>query len=114
MYKFISIKKASDGKHKYEVELLNEETGRKKTVKFGSEGMGDFTLFTKKKGSTLSNPSLGGLTPEEHKERYITRHQKREDWTKSGTGTAGFWSKHILWNKPTVEASLKDTLKTYF
>lgn len=105
MYKFISIKKANDGKYKYEVELMNEETKRKKTVKFGSQGMGDFTLFTKKDGKKIA---------EEHKERYITRHQKREDWTKSGTGTAGFWSKHILWNKPTVDASLKDTLKTYF
>jgi len=102
MYKFISIKKADDTKHKYQVELMNEETKRKKTIKFGSAGMGDFIIFTKKDGKAEA---------EKHKERYIDRHKKREDWTKAGVATSGFWAKHILWNKPTFEASLKDTLK---
>jgi len=100
MYKFISIKKANDGKHKYAVELLNEETKRKKTIKFGSEGMGDYIIFTKRDGKKVAD---------EHKTRYITRHQKREDWSKSGIATSGFWAKHILWNKPSFESSLAET-----
>lgn len=102
MYKFLNIKKATDGKHKYEVELMNEETKRKKTIKFGSEGAGDYIIFTKKEGKKVAD---------EHKERYIQRHQKREDWTKTGVTTAGWWAKHVLWNKGTFEASLKDALK---
>jgi hypothetical protein len=34
--------------------------------------------------------------------------------SKSGIDTAGFWSKNILWNKPTIEASLKDVKAKYF
>ena len=32
---------------------------------------------------------------------YTDRHRKNENWTKSGIKTAGFWSKYLLWNKPT-------------
>lgn len=37
--------------------------------------------------------------------KYISRH-KNEDWT--DPLTAGFWSKHLLWNKPTLIESAKD------
>ena len=43
---------------------------------------------------------------DERKERYIIRHQKRENWTKSGINTAGFWSRWLLWNKPTLRQSI--------
>jgi hypothetical protein len=41
--------------------------------------------------------------------RYENRHKKRENWKKSGIKTAGFWSKWILWNKPSLNRSIKDT-----
>lgn len=96
-FEFLSLKKA-EGDKKYEVKLKNKSTGREKTVKFGAKGMDDYTK-TKDK---------------EQKERYIKRHEKREDWTKSGVGTAGFWAKGILWNKPTISASLADIKSKYF
>ena len=34
-----------------------------------------------------------------------------EDWTKSGVTTAGWTSKHVLWNKPTLHASVADINK---
>ena len=40
--------------------------------------------------------------------RYETRHKSRENWNKSGMKTAGFWSKWLLWNKPTLSSSIKD------
>lgn len=43
----------------------------------------------------------------ERKQRYITRHQARENWTKSGIHTAGFWSRWLLWGEPTLQASIK-------
>ena len=97
-YDFVSLKKANDGKHKYIAKLQNKKTGREKNVKFGGVGYDDFTK-TKDK---------------EQKERYLNRHKKNENWDKSGIDTAGFWSKNLLWNKPTVTASLNDIKKKYF
>jgi hypothetical protein len=42
----------------------------------------------------------------ERKKRYILRHEKNEDWNDSST--AGFWSRWLLWNKPTFKESIKD------
>jgi len=41
--------------------------------------------------------------------RYLARHQKREDWT--DPYTAGFWSRWLLWSKPTMEEAIKETEK---
>lgn len=43
---------------------------------------------------------------EERKARYIKRHQSRENW--NDPNTAGFWSRWLLWNKPTLTESLQD------
>ena len=69
----------------------------KKTVPFGQKKASDFTLH--------KDP--------ERKARYINRHEKREDWTKSGINTAGFYSKHVLWNKDTIQKSVNDLNKKY-
>ena len=63
-----------------------------KTIHFGAKGMSDYTIHKDK----------------ERMLRYTGRHQKRENWTKSGIKTAGFWSKWLLWNKPSLLASKKD------
>jgi hypothetical protein len=62
----------------------------RKTIHFGSRGASDFTLHKN----------------EVRKQRYIDRHRKNEDWT--DPNTAGFYAKHILWNKPTIKGSIKD------
>lgn len=43
------------------------------------------------------------------KRQYISRHKTRENWHKNGIATAGFWSRWILWNKPTLASSIRDT-----
>lgn len=43
---------------------------------------------------------------QERKERYIKRHEKNENW--DDFKTAGSLAYHILWNKPTLEESIKD------
>ena len=91
------FKKADDGIHKYVVSLLNEDTKRINNIKFGAFGMNDYTL-------------TGDISA---KERYEARHASREDWTKSGVLTKGFWSKWILWNKESIDASLKDTIRRF-
>lgn len=47
------------------------------------------------------------------KRAWEARHRVREDWTKSGIKTAGFYSKHLLWNKKTLDDSIKDTEKKF-
>lgn len=94
-FEFLSLKKA-EGDKKYQVKLKNKKTGREKTIKFGAKGMDD---FTKTKN-------------EEQKKRYIQRHKKNENWT--DPSTAGFWAKNLLWNKPTITASLAEIKSKYF
>ena len=66
---------AYNGKDKYYIII---ESG--KEVNFGASGYCEFTKY--KDG--------------ERKMRYLNRHKKNEDWTKSGKDTAGFWSKWLL------------------
>ena len=42
----------------------------------------------------------------------MTQH-KNEDWGKSGIDTAGFWSRWLLWNKPTIRESYQDIKKRF-
>jgi hypothetical protein len=77
-----------------------ERDGREKTIHFGASGYKDYTLFSP-------------LEREQRKRNYISRHQSKEDWSLSGIDTAGFWAKHILWNKPSVSASLADTRRRF-
>ena len=83
---------ANDGKHKYYIITAN---GR--IVYFGAIGYEDYT--------THKDPL--------RKARYIARHKNKENWTKSGINTAGFWSFWLLWNKPTLQSSYND-IKTRF
>ena len=66
-------------------------------VHFGAEGYKDYTMHK----------------DSERKQRYIDRHQAREDWSETGLNTAGFWSRWLLWNKPSISASIKDIEKTF-
>jgi hypothetical protein len=47
---------------------------------------------------------------EERKQRYIDMHEKNESkyWNKSGIDTASFWSRFLLWEKPTTKESYQD------
>ena len=67
---------------------------RIKRVHFGANGMSD---YTRHKDTA-------------RKQRYIKRHQKRENW--NDPTTAGALSRWILWNKPTLRASIADYKKS--
>ncbi len=60
--------------------------------------------FGDKKGSQY--PDHKDITK---KRNYIARHEVNENW--DDPFTAGFWARYILWNKLTLEASVKDTEK---
>jgi hypothetical protein len=69
----------------------------KKTVSFGAAGASDYTIHK----------------DDARKQRYIDRHKNREVWTKEGLKTAGFYAKNVLWNKPTIQESIKDLNNKY-
>ena len=75
---------------KYKVTIVTKDNI--KNVQFGAKGYSDFTIHK----------------DEDRKKRYLSRHKKRENWNKSGITTAGFWSRWLLWNKPSITASLQD------
>lgn len=66
-----------------------------KKVDFGARGYSDYTIHKD------HNRQL----------RYLVRHQKNEDW--DNPYSAGALSRYILWNKPTLEASIKDYKKRF-
>ena len=87
----------SSRKNKKWMVIMKSKGNRLKTVHFGQKNYSDMTLH--------KDP--------DRKNNYISRHKKREDWLKSGVETAGFWSRWILWNKPTLKDSIKDTEKRF-
>lgn len=72
-------------------------SGRRVTVHFGARGYQDYTQHK----------------DAARKARYIIRHRARENWGASGVGTAGFWSRWLLWNRPSLRASAADTARRF-
>lgn len=68
-----------------------------KHIQFGARGYEDYTMHKNK----------------ERRDRYIQRHQKNERWGLDGITTSGFYAKNILWNKPTIQASINDLNTKY-
>ena len=92
--KFVKLRRSSDATKKYTVFVADEE-GKERKIKFGARGMSDFTKHR----------------DEARKMLYLKRHEKREDW--KDPLTAGFWSRWLLWNRPTIAESLADTKKRF-
>ena len=67
-----------------------KKDGKTKTIHFGAQGMSDYTKHR----------------DEERKKRYLDRHRANETW--EDPMTAGSLSRYVLWNKPTVQASIRD------
>ena len=67
--------------------------GRENTTHFGDSSMRDYT----------THPT--GIR-ESRKAAYLSRHKAKEDW--NDPTSAGSLSRWILWNKPTISASIAD------
>ncbi len=80
---------------KNKIKKLDAVIDGKKKISFGQAGASDFTQHN----------------DNQRKQRYIDRHRKNEKWGKDGVETAGFMSRWVTWNKPTIEASVNDLNK---
>jgi hypothetical protein len=90
----VKLTKLKSGEKKFSAVFFDDKTGKKlKTVKFGSRPYENYTIH--KDAARMK--------------RYVDRHEKREDWTRSGKYTAGWWSRWLLWSKPSFTDALKLT-----
>lgn len=64
-----------------------------KHVDFGARGYSDYTMHKDRM----------------RMKRYLVRHGRMgEDWTPSGKYSAGWWSRWLLWSKPSFQAAIND------
>lgn len=92
----VYLQKSDKPAKKFKATIV-KPSGRNKTVYFGATGYSDYTKHKDK----------------DRMKRYDNRHRARENWTKSGIDTAGFWSKWILWSKPSLSAAKAYTAKKF-
>ena len=59
---------------------------------FGQSGYDDYTTHNDDK----------------RKDNCIARMSVKQNWSKKGIHTSGFWAKHVLWAKPTIKGSIKE------
>lgn len=65
--------------------------GNGKHVDFGARGYSDYTIH--RDASRMK--------------RYLERHRRMgENWTFSGRYSAGFWSRWLLWSRPSIESAI--------
>lgn len=92
--KLIGIIKSPNPEKKYRA-LFQTEDGLMKHTDFGMSGASDYTMHQDK----------------ERRDRYRERHKK--DLETNDPTRAGYLSYYILWNKPTLEASIRDYKKRF-
>ena len=92
--KRVVFKKSTNPEKKY-MAIFYENDKKIKTTHFGAAGMSDYTKH--------KDPA--------RKQRYMNRHRATEDWSKPMT--AGALSRFILWNKPSLKASISDYKKRF-
>jgi hypothetical protein len=94
--KLVSIEESDKPKFKYVATFEDDNKKIKKTY-FGASGYKDFIQYSKE---------LPKSDAEEKRLKYQARHLRDLD-TKDPT-RAGYLSYFLLWNKPTLEASIRD------
>ena len=98
--KLISIS-PSTNKDKKLMAKFERENGRQFTIHFGANGMMDYTKYYKQDKEVAKIK----------RESYLSSYRANENW--NDPTTAGSLSRWILWNLPTLEASVKDFKKKF-
>lgn len=92
-------------------------------VDFGAKGFSDYTIHKNPMRMLLYVQRHGGKIPKQLKEEVnYSKVQKKmlkiktsskENWTKTGLNTAGFWSRWLLWSYPNIK-NAKKIIETKF
>ena len=90
MVQLIHIRRTPRASPKKLTAIFRTNNGHTRKIHFGAKGYSD---FTKHKNTA-------------RRQRYINRHKARENF--NNPMTPGALSRWILWNKPTIDASVKN------
>ena len=90
----VEIKKSTNVNKKL-MAIFYDGDKKVKTIHFGAVGYSDYTIHR----------------DEARRQRYIDRHRSSEDW--KNPMTAGTLALYILWNKPTISASIADYKRVF-
>ena len=82
----VTLTKSPKKEKKFRVTFQNGSS-----VDFGQVGYSDYTLHKDRN----------------RMKRYVTRHARREKWGINGVRTAGFWSRWLLWSRPSLTSAKK-------
>jgi hypothetical protein len=82
------------------------------TVLFGDSKYEDYTVH-RDEARRLAYLRRHGGTKASDYAATDPRRKKREDWSASGMHSAGFWSRWLLWNKRTIDASVADRRRRF-
>ena len=103
----VRLMKSKNKKKKFRVQFDN---GR--FVEFGASEYSDFLKhkdplrmrrYVRRHGGVISKKILEMTDPDKVTKAMesVTKSSKREDWSKKGIYTPGFWSRWYLWSAPT-------------
>lgn len=91
---YVSIKPSTSSGKKMMAIFYDTAKKKVKTTHFGASGYEDYTTH-------------GDL---QRKQNYLSRHSN-ENW--NDYMTAGSLSRYLLWNKPTIKASIDDYMRKF-
>ena len=88
------LTKSDNPLKKFKVTIVHPN-GRTKTVHFGGikESGEKYRDYTMHKDPTIMR-------------RYLDRHRSKENWTKAGVDTPGFWARWLLWSEPSLARAI--------
>jgi hypothetical protein len=92
---YVKFSKSTRKEKKYQAQFFDDDGDVVQTTHFGSKGASDMTIHKN----------------EDRKKLYLARHQKRENW--NDYKTPGSLAMNILWNKPSLTASINDYVKKF-
>lgn len=91
----------SNNKNKKLKVVIYKDGIKVKTIHVGDNRYADYIQYYR------SSSSLA----DERKRLYLLRHHKEDNYD---IMSKSYWAKNLLWNKPTLEESIKDIKATHF
>ena len=80
-----------------------------KVVRFGLRGFSDYTLHKDPQRMKRYVMRHGGILPRGTKDMLRVRRSSKENWSRQGVETAGFWSRWLLWSSPSLNKAAQHT-----
>lgn len=101
MNRRVVLVRDTDGVHKFKAVFPEG-----KTVHFGRKGYSDYTIHKDPVRMKRYLVRHGGSSAPGARG---TRSRRREKWGRSGQYTAGFWSRWLLWSRPSLKGAMART-----